>query len=255
MSLLINLILLAAPQGDVASVPPPPPTSLLELDPNRVWKGHIDAGATLVSGNNESTTGSVIAAAERMWGVWSVGADAGYTGVRSTDQTTGDATTTSRLYTLGANGKRFFREDKRLYSYVKGGDRRDEPSGLVERVDVGGGAGYRFQFTEKAFLGLEGGPSWVSEELVGVAETERAVVLRAAYNFEAPIVASLFSYGNGEYLNGGEIESFTSLTGLKWNFSEELTAFVSLQLNYDGSPAAGFESTDQILVFGIGWLF
>jgi len=264
MSLLLNLLLLAAPQGDLASVPPQilppppqlvPPPRLLELDPDRIWKGHIDAGATLVSGNNESTTGSVAAAVERMWGVWSVGADAGYTGVRSTDQTTGDATTTSRLYTLGANGKRYFHEDKKLYTYVKGGDRRDEPSGLVERVDAGGGVGYRFDLYKDAFLGLEGGPSWVSEELVGVEETERTVVLRAAYNFEAPIAASLLSYGNGEYLTGGEVEALTTLTGLKWNFSDELHAFVSLQVNYDGSPAAGFESTDQILILGIGWLF
>lgn len=252
MNLLISLCFLAAPQGDVATSTTPLP---LVQEPAKTWKGSVDAGATLVSGNNESTTASANAAIEGTWGAWSVGGNAGYTGARTTDQTTGDATTTSRLYTLGANGKRYFGQDRNLYAYVKGGDRRDEPNGLVERQDVGGGAGYRFNLSAAAFVSVEGGPSWVSEELVGVAGSEDTGVLRAAYTFEAPIAENLKAYGNGEYLTGGDVESLTTLTGVRWNFRPSWSFMASLQVNYDGSPAAGFDSTDQIFVLGIGLSF
>jgi putative salt-induced outer membrane protein YdiY len=253
MNLLVTLLFCAAPQGDLATTPPAALPLLQE--PEKTWKGNLDAGATLVSGNNESTTASLNALIDGKWGKWAAGAYAGYTGVRSTDQTTGDATTTARIYTLGANGKRYLGAAENLYAYTKGGDRRDEPSGLVERIDVGAGAGYRFDLYEAAFLGVEAGPSWVSEELVGVTETEETVAVRAAYNFEAPITEKLKAYGNGEYLTGGDVESLTTLTGIRWNFKPKWSFMASLQVNYDGSPAAGFESTDQIFVLGIGISF
>lgn len=244
MNLLLPLLLAALPQDPVAAP-----------EPVKNWKGNLDAGAALISGNSESTTASLDAVVDGKWGAWAAGAYAGYTGVRSTDQVTGDATTTTRIYTLGANGKRYFGEAEKLYAYAKSGDRRDEPSGLVERFDVGAGAGYRFDLYTKAFLGVEAGPSWVSEELVGIAEAEETGVVRAAYNFETPFNERLKAYGNGEYLTGGEVESFTSLTGIRWNFRPDWSFTASIQVNYDGSPAAGFESTDQIFVLGVGIAF
>lgn len=244
MNLLIPLLLAALPQDPVAAP-----------EPVKNWKGNLDAGATLISGNNESTTASLNAVIDGKWGAWAAGAYAGYTGARSTDQVTGDATTTSRIYTVGANGKRYFGAAEKLYAYVKGGDRRDEPSGLVDRYDVGAGAGYRFDLYTNAFLGVEAGPSYVSEELVGVAEAEETGAVRAAYNFETPFNERLKAYGNGEYLTGGDVESFTSLTGIRWNFRPNWSFMASIQVNYDGSPAAGFESTDQIFVLGVGIAF
>ncbi len=250
--MLISILLLAAPQGDLASTPAAVPAV---QEPAENWKGSADAGATIVSGDNESTTSSASVAVEGTWGAWAAGANAGYTGVRTTDPATGDATTTARIITLGANGKRFLDDTNNLYLYVKGGDRRDEPNGLVERFDVGGGVGYKFDLYASAFLGLEAGASWVSEELVGVAATEETGALRLAYNLEAPLVENLSAFGNGEYLNGGDVEALTTLTGIRWKFNEDWHAMASIQVNYDGSPAPGFEDTDQIFILGIGLTF
>jgi hypothetical protein len=250
--MLTSFLLVAFAQGDLTNTPSAVSAT---QEPEQNWKGTADAGATIVSGNNESTTSSASVVVEGTWGAWAAGANAGYTGVRSTDPATGDARTTARIITLGANGKRFLDDTNNLYVYVKGGDRRDEPSGLVERLDVGGGAGYKFDLYESAFLGVEAGASFVSEELVGVATTEDTGALRLAYNLEAPLIEDLVAFGNGEYLNGGDVESLTTLTGLRWKFNEDWHAMASIQVNYDGSPAPGFEDTDQIFVLGIGLTF
>ncbi len=246
------LTLLAAAQGGLTSESPTPTN--LEQEP-KVWSGNVDGGLTMVSGNSESTTGSVNAKASRTWGAWAAGVYAGYTGVRSTNAVTGDATTTSRIITAGADGRRYLDANNNLYVFVKAGDRRDEPSGLVERMDLGGGVGYKFDLYENAFLGLEGGVSWVTEELVGVTDDESTAAARVSYLLEAPLVENLNAFGNGEYLNGGDVESFTSLTGLRWNFRPKWSLMASIQFNYDGSPAPGFEDTDTIFVLGIGLEF
>lgn len=250
--MILSLLILAA-QGDVASQPVP--TASLQDPAKKNWSGTADAGATLVSGNNESTTVSANAAINGSWGAWAVGANAGYTGVRTTDPITDDARTTARIITYGANGKRFFDDSNNLYAYLKAGDRKDEPNGLVDRWDAGAGAGYKFDLYTNAFLGIEAGASFVSEEVVGVTDAEETGTFRGAYNFETPFAATWKAFGNGEYLNGGEIESFTSLTGVKWVFREGWYFQASIQLIYDGTPAPGFEDTDQIFVLGIGLTF
>ena len=85
-----------------------------------------------------------------------------------------------------------------------------------------------------------------------MAAKESTAVVRAAYNLEAPFAGDLKLVGNGEYFSGGDVESFTSLTGLRWNFKPDWYAHASIQINYDGSPAPGFSSTDKIFVLGIG---
>ncbi|MDA1259367.1 MAG: DUF481 domain-containing protein [Planctomycetota bacterium] len=251
--MILSLTLLLAAQGGIASEPVITPAQ--DQDPVKVWSGSVDGGLTLVGGNNDSTTGSLNARIGRAWGAWAVDAYAGYTGVRTSDPVTGDGTTTARIITLGGGGKRFLDDTNNLYVYLKGGDRRDEPNGLAERFDFGGGVGYKFDLYESAFLALEGGASWVSEELVGVAEKEETGAARIAYNAEAPLAGDVSLYGNGEYLNGGEVESFTSITGVKWNFRPNWNLQASIQVNYDGSPAPGFDDTDTIFVLGVGVSF
>lgn len=250
---MILASLLLAAQGGLTSVPARELAPLQE--PAKTWKGSADASATLVSGNNESTTVGANANIEGTWGAWSAGANAGYTGVRTTDKATGDATTTARIITLGANGKRYLDDENNLYTYVKAGDRRDSPNGLNERYDLGGGLGYKFDLYENAYIGTEIGASWVNEDLVGVASSSSSGALRAAYNFEAPIIENLKAFGNGEYLNGGDVEAFTNLTGVRYNFRPNWYFQAALQLIYDGSPAPGFKSTDQIFILGLGLSF
>lgn len=248
--MILHLTLLLAAQGDLASAPVATP-SAQEPATEKTWTGNVQGGLTMVSGNNESTTGNLSATLARAWGAWAVDAYAGYTGVRTTDQATGDANTTARIITFGGGGKRFLDDTNNLYVYVKGGDRRDEPNGLIERVDLGGGGGYKFDLYENAWINAEAGAAWVSEELVGVAEKEETGVLRLAYNFEAPFLDNAKAYGKGEYLNGGEVEAFVSTTGVSVAISDKWSMFSELTLLYDGSPAPGFEDTDTIFTVGV----
>ena len=248
--MILHLTLLLAAQGDLASAPSALPAAQ-EPTTTKVWTGTVNGGLTMVSGNNESVTGNLSATLARTWGAWAADAYAGYTGVRTTDQATGDASTTARILTFGAGGKRFLDDTNNLYVYVKGGDRRDEPNGLIERVDLGGGGGYKFDLYENAWINLEAGAAWVSEELVGVADKEDTGAVRAAYNFEAPFLKNAKAYGKGEYLNGGDVEAFVSTTGVSVAMSDKWSMFSELTLLYDGSPSPGFEDTDTIFTVGV----
>lgn len=244
------LLICAAAQGGLLSEPEPLPGA---QDEKKVWTGNIDGSLTIISGNNDSTTGSLNAKIGRTWGAWAVDAFAGFTGVRTTDPGTGVSTSTSRIITFGGGGKRFLDDTNNWYVYVKAADRRDEPNGLIERVDVGGGSGYKFDLYQDAWFGVELGAAWVSEELVGVANKEETGAVRVAYDFEAPFADHFKAYGNGEYINGGDVEAFVSLTGLKYGLTDRMSLFAALTLLYDGSPAPGFDDTDTIFLLGLSF--
>ncbi len=261
-----TLLLLLALQGDPVSAvttstaaeaaasegAPAAASTTPTAEPERSWTGRVDAGLTLVSGNNESTTGSLQVALGWEGELWTADATAGYTGVRTTDQATGDASTTTRLITATGGVKRFFSTEKNLYGYGKVGARKDVPNGLTKRNDAGAGVGYRFDFLTDGHLDAEAGVSYVSEELVGVADSEDTAVGRFSYDLGLPVSDGAELFGDGEYFKGGDVESFTSTTGVRWHIGEKWFLQAAVQVNWDGTPAPGFSSTDQIVTLSLG---
>jgi putative salt-induced outer membrane protein YdiY len=218
------------------------------------WSGTADAGMTLISGNNESSNGSA-----NFTAAWAEGLDAfdfgaHYAGTRTTNKVTNDASTTSRLYLYEAGYDRFFTEAKDFYGYAKASSREDIPNGLQSRNDIGVGVGYNFFLYENAAVKVEGGSSYVAENKVGTAADSSAVG-RAAYTFETPIMETINFDGAGEYLKGGDIETYTQDFGVNWNFEESWYLRASYNIAWDGNPSAGFSSTDRRFNLVVGTSF
>lgn len=246
--LLLQSTLLTNPvaDGSLDTIPAEPqPTGIFDTEE---WTGRATVSLTDVSGNSNSSNSAVNIDFAWEGDLDKIGLGAHYAGVRTTDKATGDATTTSRLYQYDANYNRFFSEEKNLYGYVNAGTRQDEPNGLQMRASTGFGVGNRFHMYEmgedKGELNLEAGVSYVAENKVGTIN-ETSGVGRAAFDFSGPVMENVSFNASGEYLNGGDIESYVQDIALVWLFSEKFDLSISNSLAWDGNPSAGFSSTDR----------
>lgn len=208
------------------------------------WSGAADIAVTFISGNNESSNGAANLTAAWKSGLNVVDLGAHYSGTRTTDAVTNDASTTSRLYLYDAAYNRYFSAEENLYGYASGSSREDQPNGLQMRNTLGLGLGYTFHLYEKATLDVEGGTSYVSENKVGTLNDTSAVA-RAAYDFATPIYDSVHFTGAGVYMTGGDIETYVQDFGVNWAFQEAWSLVASYNITWDGNPSAGFSSTDR----------
>jgi len=253
LTILLQSALLL-PQGVVGATNPPLEVHTPEIDFSRKitaqeaeasnWSGAADLGLTFVSGNNESTNGAANLTAAWASGLNVVDLGAHYAGTRTTDATTNDASTTSRLYLYDAAYNRYFSTEKNFYGYATGSSREDQPNGLQMRNTVGLGLGYTYHLYENATLDLEAGSSYVAENKVGTINDSSAVG-RAAYKFATPIYESVKFTGAGTYLKGGDIETYEQDFGVNWALQGTWSLVASYSLAWDGNPSAGFSSTDR----------
>ena len=212
------------------------------------WSGKAEVSLTDVSGNSESSNG----AANLTFGwegdldAFNIGAH--YAGVRTS------GTTTSRLYAYDAAYNRFFSEKKNLYGYANAGTRQDEPNGLQMRAMTGVGLGYRFHINADSDLDVEAGVSFVAENKIGTVN-ETSGVGRFAFKYGVPFWEDFSVTASGEYLNGGDIETYVQDLGLSWHFNETWDLTLSNNIAWDGNPSAGFSSTDRRWNLLIGTTF
>jgi len=217
---------------------------VVEEEESSSWSGHADLGLTFISGNNESSNGAANLATTWKSGLNVVDLGAHYSGTRTTDLATNDASTTSRLYLYEAAYNRYFSTEENLYGYATGSSRQDEPNGLQMRNTLGVGIGYTFHVYENATLDVEAGSSYVSENKVGTL-TDTSAVARAAYDFSTPIAEAINFVGKGVYMTGGDIETYVQDFGVDWAFKENWSLVAAYNISWDGNPSAGFSSTDR----------
>lgn len=244
-------------EGSIEPSTPASDAAILDLDilntpeqggDESPWSGKAAVSLTDVSGNSESSNG----AADLTFGwegdldAFNVGAH--YAGVRTS------GTTTSRLYAYDAAYNRFFSEEKNLYGYANAGTRQDEPNGLQMRASTGVGLGYRFHYSEGSQLDVEGGASFVAENKIGTVN-ETSGVGRAAFDYLRNFWEDYSFTADGEYLNGGDIETYVQNVGLSWHFGESWDLTLSNSIAWDGNPSAGFSSTDRRWNLFVGTTF
>jgi len=221
------------------------------------WSGSVDAGATILSGNNNSITSTLNAQTKYEKGKDRVILDVHYTGVRQ-DDATGNSTTSSRLYQADGSYNRFLDEENNLYLYINGSGRRDVPNGLQIREVAGGGGGYTFRWNEdKTQASVEGGPSYVKENNVGVPFANYASG-RAAARIDVKLLENVSVLANGEFLQSletGQDRSATGQVAVRWNFGEHWFVQGTLGVAWDNTPATGFQKTDYRYVFSVGTSF
>jgi putative salt-induced outer membrane protein YdiY len=254
----LPLALFAAFSGNGANEPERTNQPLQDQEP--AWHGKADLGYTFLSGNSESTTAALNAELRYDADMYSWLFNAHYAGVRTTDRTTGDAQSKSRLYSAAGQYNHFMDEDKNLYAYGNANVRKDVPVGLDLRWTIGAGAGYTWYLnTEKDTLfSLEGGPAYFHEENVGSTDDVDALAGRVAARYENPLWTEWLLTATGEFLQSFDESADKTFVGemnLSWNFRADWYFKATTAVAWDNTPAAGFESTDRRIVLSVGHSF
>ena len=223
---------------------------------NSNWSGNASAGLIYMTGNNASVLSSAdITSKYEAPGLrWIFTAN--YAAVRQTDRITDDATTSSRLYQGSVEHHRFLDAEDNLYAYGKGSARRNVPTGLQIREDVGVGGGYTWRWKDdKAQFSLEGGPSALKENNVGVLSGDMALNGRAACNYENHLSEDLVSTFKAEFFQSfdeTDDRSATAEAKLRWAMNGTWHLEAGVATAWDNTPAPGFEKTDWIYFLQVG---
>ena len=269
--LLAQSTLLLAPLVESGSTPTQPEETVLSIpelqEPSLFsgWSGKASLGLTLIGGNNESTTGSAGFSLDWSGKLDELGFGAQYSGDRTTDKTTGNATTNSRLYQYDAGYKRFWDESKDWYGYASAALRQDQPNGLQSRTSGGIGVGHRFTMFDNAEgstfemfqnsqVNIELGAAYVTENKVGTL-SDSSGVARAAYDLATPLAETMDFTAAGVYLNGGDVETYIQDFGLSYHLNESWSLEASVNIAYDANPSAGFGTTDRRYVLALSTTF
>lgn len=269
--LLAQSTLLLAPLVESGSTPTQPEETVLSIpelqEPSLFsgWSGKASLGLTLIGGNNESTTGSAGFSLDWSGKLDELGFGAQYSGDRTTDKSTGNATTNSRLYQYDAGYKRFWDESKDWYGYASADLRQDQPNGLQSRTSGGIGVGHRFTMFDNAEgstfemfqnsqVNVELGAAYVTENKVGTL-SDSSGVGRAAYDLATPLAETMDFTAAGVYLNGGDVETYIQDFGLSYHLNESWSLEASVNIAYDANPSAGFGTTDRRYVLALSTTF
>jgi putative salt-induced outer membrane protein YdiY len=254
----LPLALFAAFSGSGANEPERTNPPIQDQEP--AWHLKADLGYTFLSGNSESTTAAFNGELRFDAELYSWLFTANYAGVRTTDRTSGDAQTSSRLYSTAGQYNRFMDEEKNLYAYGNANVRKDVPVGLDLRWTLGAGAGYTWYLnTEKDTLfSLEGGPAYLHEENVGSPDDVDALAGRVAARYENPLWTDWLLTATGEFLQSfdeSDDQTFVGEMNLRWKFRANWYFKATTAVAWDGSPAPGFDSTDRRFVLSVGHSF
>ncbi|HEX9795036.1 MAG TPA: DUF481 domain-containing protein [Planctomycetota bacterium] len=223
------------------------------------WSGTADAGLSLLSGNNKSITGNFDATAKYSDIAYRWIFEGNYAGVRQTNQTTGDATSTARLYRVAGEHHRFLDDTENLYLYGKASGRSDVPNGLDLREDAGVGLGHTWHWNEDSTeFSLEGGPSVLKENNVGLPSGDAAVNGRAGARLDSDLHDDWKLLGRAEFFQSfdiGDDRSATGEIGLRWSMNSTWHLGATVGVAWDNTPAPGFESTAYRYVLSVGTSF
>lgn len=160
---------------------------------------------------------------------------------------------TKDQYRLGHQMDWFFRDD--WYSYGTTEYFSDAIKEVDYRFTLGAGAGHQFWDNSLGAFSMEGGASFVLEEIGGEQEENPAVRVALKYNrffmgktlelFHSDELLALTDFDRGQILN--------TSTGLRFAINGRWKADARVDLVYETEPAAGNEKADVTYILGIGY--
>ena len=227
-------------------------------EPSKVeWTGSFTLGATLTSGNSESTGINSSLDAERRaeHDRWTGKAFWNY--VSTTDQTTDDSFISTRKG--GASLKYDYFATKEIYYNALTGFESDTVAGISLRYYIGAGVGFQWREEETFKWGSEVGLTNFDEDYREVTDEDKNYIA-------ARLANNLFWQINQQTSFEQTAEAFPSLEDsddfygkvdnkAKVKLSDAMYAQVQYVFDYDNTPADGKERDDHTLTLGVGWSF
>ena len=242
-----------------STVAPAAPLLLQDEEPAAAeepeWTGSVNLGTSISTGNTEQETFNFAwdAKLERDGDRWTAGLFFNY--ASQTDGDTGESTLTERKH--GGNVQYDYFLTEKSYLLGTGSYEVDKLAMLQLRTTVGAGYGRQFHNEEDFKLSGEAGLSYFNEDFEGVG----------ADGYLAARLASDLDWQFKEDWNlKNSVEVFPSLedsddvyakvdTRVRANLSENMFSQLQWVLDWDNTPAAGSESTDNRLILTLGWSY
>jgi putative salt-induced outer membrane protein YdiY len=232
---------------------PTPTTAALAADDKPVmhkWTGAVNAGATIASGNTDSTNANA-------------GADAEYR--REKDRVTlkfqwnyseeDDVVSQRRIF--GAAKYDYFLSEK-TYALAQTSGEYDTKANLDLRATLGVGIGRQLRDDEKWKLSGEAGLTYFDEDYVGSADDSEYLAARLAYGVEYKAIKDWLLAQTGEIypsLEDSEDVYAKLDTKARMSLTEKMFAQFEWIYSWDNTPATGSDRVDNLYLFTLGWSF
>ncbi len=229
------------------------PATLQDEEEEKVldqWTGNFTAGLTFTDGNTDRKTASATVDMVKDYS----NNDRATVGLYWNYAEEGGIRTQRRT---GARGQFDSAIDENTYWYVNGGISADERAGLDLRYNAGVGLGHIFRDDEEWRFSAEAGLSYVNEEFDTGVDNDY-VAARLAYR------------ANWHYSERLEIGQFTEIfpsldesddisgtmdTRAIYQMTEDMIAQFQWVWDWDNTPAAGRDRSDNLFLVTVGWLF
>jgi len=238
--LLAAGLLAAAAQNPAAPLTPPPPQP--------AWETLASAGLTLTKGNSDTMLSNLGVTTAKKWtgNEISLGANMTY----------GEASGVQNVNNYNAFGQynRLFSD--RAYGGLKLTAMKDDIANIDYRFTISPLAGYYFLKNATTQLSVEGGPSYVVEDLGGVSRSYAG--LRVGERFEHKFSDAAKLWQTAEFIP--QVDRFSQyLFNFELGVDSAITKQVSLravlQDNYNSNPALGRKANDLRLITGVAYKF
>jgi putative salt-induced outer membrane protein YdiY len=225
-------------------------------EPSKVeWTGSFTLGATLTSGNSESTGINSSFDAERRaeHDRWTGKAFWNY--VSTTDQTTDDSFISTRKG--GASLKYDYFATKEIYYNAIAGADSDTVADLTLRSYIGAGVGFQWREEEAFKWGSEVGLTHFAEDRK-LSDDSDYIAARLANNLFWQINAQTsFEQTAEAFPSIEDVEDFYGKLDnkAKVKLSDSMYAQLQYVLDYDNTPSNNRDRDDHTLTLGVGWSF
>lgn len=223
--------------------PPPPAKGFLAVAP---WKGKINAGAALASGNSDNFSAGVAIDAARTAGDWVHNFNAFIDYAETND------ITNQKRWGASYQLDYLFLDD--TYFYGRLSYEEDDFSGFEFRVFGGAGIGHYLYRTEPFTWKLEGGPGYRYSPIDGSDRIEREFAVYGASELDWLIRDGLIFEQDVNTTWTAPTTTIQSLTSLTTALTENLSTGLSFEYRYETMPPLGRLKSDKIarasLVYG-----
>jgi putative salt-induced outer membrane protein YdiY len=249
-------LLLAIPASETAPAPvSAEPTALLaQGDAEGVWKGSVNLGAIITTGNSKTEAAS--AAIDTGWKTAEHALSLNFLwNYQGTSTTTGSEITQRKVFAK-------LQYDKFLsaatYAYGNLAAEHDFTAALDLRSTVGAGLGHEFRSDDDWDLSGELGLSYIDDKYLVSTDDNEYLSARVAYKAEYK--------GSEKWGLTHEGEIFPSLedgdnvharwdSRAKTNLTETMFAQLQWVYTYNNVPATGSDRVDNLFALTLGWTF
>lgn len=145
---------------------------------------------------------------------------------------------------------------RKWYTYANTNFENDQFKDIRLRSTAGGGTGYQFYESDPLNLALEGGLTYVNTDFM-VATDEEYPAARWAVKFDWKMFGTnlQFFHTHEAYtaIDNSDSAFVRSQTGFRFPLVYNISATLQYNVDWDNNPAPGRVSTDDMLVFTMGY--